>query len=258
MGNLHVGSSQSTEVTPLVSLGEQDYFFDTILRNENGLRVDEFFLRMMKLKLGLSTYFSVQSVAYNMLLLAFLLRHKDFRSWAFFPVIMQCFIDICGPGVANVIYEWKLMAKYKAEVNKMAGSNVSATPYIRMEKFETFHRVNGLLGCVLLELRTFLNEYSTGFCLTATAFVRYMLVCQPSRKLTSNHHKVLAVSLVSVTLISLTLGLFEVRYNNFYSLDMDTGLVYRNFSSSILSAFQVAFSLDAVYLHSIDTDCESQ
>ena len=177
----------------------------------------------MKVKLVLCTFFSIQSVAFNMLLLAFLLSHEDFRSWTFFPVVMQGLIDICGPGIANVIYEWKLMSKYNAIAKLLASVEHWQSPYVPIVQFESFHRVGGLLGCVLLELRTFLNEYSTGFCLTATAFVRYMLVCQPSLKLASNHHKVLAAGLVAVTSISLTLSLLEVRYNNFYSKDTESG-----------------------------------
>ena len=112
---------------------------------------------------------------------------------------MQCFIDICGPGVANVIYEWKLMPKYNAEAKFLAGVYPRASPYVRIEEFESFHRIDGLLGRVLMELGTFLNEYSTGFCLTTTALVRYLFVCQPSIKLTTTHHKTLAAGLVAIT-----------------------------------------------------------
>ena len=211
-----MGINNSSTATPVASLGYQDEWF-YMIKNEDGLRVDEFFLNIMKLKLGLCTYFSIQSVAFNMLLLAFLLRHNDFRSWTFFPVIMQGLIDICGPGVANGIYEWKLMDKYYAKQKHFARDDLMGPPYVHFVDFENLHWVGGLLGCVLLELRTFLNEYSTGICLTATAFVRYLLVCRPSLSLTSSHHKVLAAALVTITSISITLGLLEVHYNNFYS-----------------------------------------
>ena len=216
-----MGINTSSEVTPVANLHLQDEWF-YVMENKNGLHVDGFFIKMMKMKLGLSTFFSIQSVVFNMLLLAFLLRHKDFRSWKFFPVIMQGFIDICGPGIANVVYEWKLMEKYDAIAKYFASDGYRGSPYVPIMEFEIFHRIGGLLGCVLLELRTFLNEYSTGFCLTATAFVRYMLVCQPSLKLTPNHHKVLAAGLITITSISMTLGVVEVRYNNYYSADTET------------------------------------
>ena len=227
MGNLNFNVSTISEVTPIVSLDNQDWSF-LILKNTNGLRVDAFFVRMMELKVGLCTYFSIQSVVFNMLLLVFLLSHKDFRSWAFYPVTMQCFVDICGPGVANVIYEWKLMSKHYAEAKMLADAYPRVFPYVRMEEFESFHRIDGLLACVLLELRTFLNEYSTGLCLTATALVRYLSVCHPTLKLTSKHHKILAAGLITITLISLTLGFLEVHYNNFYSTSTETGIPSQN------------------------------
>ena len=216
-----MGINNSSDVTPVVNLDYQDEWF-YVMTNKDGLRVDEFFLKIMKLKLGVCTFFSIQSVGFNIMLLAFLLRHEDFRSWAFFPVIMQGLIDICGPGVANGIYEWKLMKQYNAKAEYFASDDFLGLPYVRIVEFESFHRIGGLLGCVLLELRTFLNEYSTGFCLTATAFVRYLLVCRPHLTLTSSHHKVLAAALVTLTSISITLNLLEVHYSDFYSKDTES------------------------------------
>ena len=216
-----MGANITSEVTPVVNLEGQDEWMN-IMEDENGLRVDEFFIKIMKLKLGLCTFLSIQSVAFNMLLIGFLLSQKDIRSWTFFPVIMQGFIDICGPGIANLIYEWKLMAKYNANAEKFASDNYWGSPYVPIREFESFNQVRGLLGCVLLELRTFVNEYSTGFCLTVTAFVRYMLVCHPSFTLTSSHNEVLAGGLIAITSISLSLSLLEVRFNNFYTKDPRT------------------------------------
>ena len=101
------------------------------MRNKHGLPIDEFFLKTTKLKLGLCTISSIQTVVFNMLLLGFLLTHKEFRSWVFFPVTMQCFIDICEPVVANVINEWQLMSKYYAEEESVANVYPRTVSYVR-------------------------------------------------------------------------------------------------------------------------------
>ena len=100
----------------VVTIGAPDKLWEDLVQlpvealiENRGLNLDERFFLIMKVKRGIVCYLSAQCVVMNFILLSFLLVTKEYRKWMFYPVMFQALIDICGPGVANAIYEWKVV-----------------------------------------------------------------------------------------------------------------------------------------------------
>ena len=74
-----------------------------------------------------------------------------------------------------------------------------------------FVQIEGKLGCLLTMFRSVLNEYSTGLCILASAFMRYCLICHPNRQiLTPQFLRILSCSLVMLILIPIGLNVWSM------------------------------------------------
>ena len=185
--------------------------------------MDKTFYNIMHSKLGLSTWLSIQSILMNTLLLTFLFSTPEFRSWQFFPLMMQATIDIVGPGFANLVYEWQVF-KYLPVLEEKIIKLFRCNPaYIRDSN--DLLTIYGPLECIIMNLRCLLNEYSTGFCLLAISFYRYLLVCHPTFTVNQRFYKTAAGLLVSILLLSVLGSIFHLmflnRYGDIRNADMD-------------------------------------
>ena len=72
----------------------------------------------------------------------------------------------------------------------------------------------GKLGCGLTFFRLIVNEFSTGLCIFASAFIRYCLICLPTSDiLTENRLKALSVGLVVAIMTLLAFNVWDMSYN---------------------------------------------
>ena len=182
--------------------------------------MDETFYKVMRYRVSISTFLNIQSILMNFFLLLFLFSNKEFRKWLFFPLMMQATVDIVGPGIANMIFEWKLYYHWPviSDAFEYQISFDYNDPVIA--DGESLQVLPGSFACVLIHLRSLLNEYTTGYCLLATALFRYILVCHPNVNLTAKFYKKVAVALVSIPFIALfvsTVDLFFNRYGYTYN-----------------------------------------
>ena len=192
--------------------------------------MDETFFKVMHYRVRVSTFLIIQSIIMNTLLLIFLFSHKESRSWMFFPLMMQATVDIIGPGIANMIYEWKLYFHWPVAYEYFTTSTDYKEPLIDNE--DTLQALPGPFACVLMHFRSLLNEYSTGYCLLATAFFRYILVCHPNFKLTPKFCKFMAVGLVSVPCIGMFGSFLDLMFNDYGYKYIDTFYVYGDYQFS--------------------------
>ena len=73
-----------------------------------------------------------------------------------------------------------------------------------------------ILGCVLTYLRSILNEGSTGLCILATAFIRYILVCHPtSNYLSDIKLRLIAGLIVVLSCLPLVGNWVDMKFNFF-------------------------------------------
>ena len=177
--------------------------------------MDETFYKVMRYRVSISTFLNIQSIIMNTFLLLFLFSYKEFRSWMFFPLMMQATVDIIGPGIANMIFEWKLYFHWPvlADAFDYITYGDYSEPVITDEV--SLQVLPGPFACVLMHLRSLLNEYSTGYCLLATAFFRYLLVCHPSVKLTTRFCKLVGVALVSIPCIAMFGSVIDLYFNDY-------------------------------------------
>ena len=64
-----------------------------------------------------------------------------------------------------------------------------------------------------------LNEYATGSCVVAGAFIRYVLVCHPTKPILTNRVlKLILVFLLSISVLTVVGNVIDMRYN-FHSID---------------------------------------
>ena len=120
---------------------------------------------------------SVVCVVLNLLMILFFMLHKKYRSLTFCPLIIQSLVDIIGPGVANIMFEVILLDRALSARNFSRSSNRGMAYWMEFE----MTRGLSLMDCTLVFLRVSLNEYTTGTCVLATAYIRYALVCHASR-----------------------------------------------------------------------------
>ena len=81
-------------------------------------------------------------------------------------------MTLIGLGIANMIYE--TLVYKQVETRYELGIDRKLVLMAFLSRLRNFN------GCILSLFRVVLNEYSTGFCLLATAYVRYVLVCHPT------------------------------------------------------------------------------
>ena len=95
----------------MMELEAESSYLDRLLMEERVLLIDDSLLGFMGAKQVTEIFLSTVCILYNFLLLVFLVKTKEFRNWAFFPMMLQAFVDLIGPGIANIAFEWKLASK---------------------------------------------------------------------------------------------------------------------------------------------------
>ena len=150
-----------------------NYYFDSM---ENTLDA-------VVLQTTTGTVLSVLCIILNVFLVYFLLREDEFRDLKLFSLYFQAIVDIVGPGVANCVFDilvyydlrswWDLASETESLVYRFNLQTVR----IKFAMVDGSNQVK----CIINFFRLMLNEYSTGWCIAATAFVRYVLVCHPTR-----------------------------------------------------------------------------
>ena len=183
-------------------------------------KMDETFYTVMKTRLGVSTWLNTQCVIMNVLLLTFLFSYKEYRSWQFFPLMMQSVVDIIGPVISNMAFEWKLYINWP----DIAARILEEYEYMKepvILRSENVQVVFGIASCFLMHLRCLLNEYSTGYCILATAFYRYLLVCHPTSNAGRRISKKLAVILVLTPVLAMSVSVIDLSINDEAYMDID-------------------------------------
>ena len=122
---------------------------------------DDSFVAIMKSRLGITSYLSIQSSIMNSLLLSFLLYNKEFRSWLFFPLMLQAAIDIIGPGISNLLFEWKLYLQVLS-MTEHYNEFMEENQRFVVRRVEDLNALSDVTGCFLMYVRCLLNEYTTG------------------------------------------------------------------------------------------------
>ena len=141
---------------------------------------------------------SVVCVVLNLLMILFFVLHKKFRRLTFCPLMIQSLVDIIGPGIANIMFEVFLLDRALSD----------GSPNWGLAYWMEFKMTRGisLMDCILTFLRVSLNEYTTGTCVLATAYIRYALVCHASRKNLVEKKTLLAISFLIVFIAVIAVG----------------------------------------------------
>ena len=219
--------SQTSRSTPLPN----DTYFDFIFKDQPGLKKfmlsDEvfhvnagYFSFISSIRL-LSSCLSVPCIFYNILLLAVLVSDKDFCSWQFFPMMLQCGMDAIGPGLANIVYNYQLKSKL-ATMNDLP-MEITLSGNVPLSLLSYFGRYDGYDACVWTYLRETLNELTTGICVCATGLYRYLLVCRSTNKVGDTFYKKGAFVITSIIVIEISAVTADLAFNNTYE--------YRRFES---------------------------
>ena len=155
---------------------------------------------------------SAMSTILNFFLLLNLLLDKESRTWDFYPIILQAFCDMIGPGVANIIHEVRNTALQdhieKADYQFLMGR-------IPLSRLGAFYSSESVLDCVLNYMRVFLNEYSTGLCICATGLLRYLYICHPTY-IMEKFQRNTACIISLVTLLALVAITLDLKWNHYY------------------------------------------
>ena len=162
--------------------------------------IDDAVLGFMKTKQLMEIGLSSISIVYNILLIVFLLKTDEFHSWAFFPIMMQAFVDIIGPGIANIVFECQLTTRMREFIVQQTRTN--SIPFLLPRDFVLFNSLSGIPQCLLVYLRVLLNEYTTGCCMVATAVFRYLSVYQPTWHIKQKLCPRVAIAIVSVVFVA--------------------------------------------------------
>ena len=141
---------------------------------------------------------SVVCVVLNLLMILFFMLHKKFRALTFCPLIIQSLVDIIGPGIANIMFEVFLLDRALSQ----GSSNLGLAYWLEIK----MTRAVSPLDCALTFLRVLLNEYTTGPCVLATAYIRYALVCHASRKNLVEKQTLLTITFLVVVFAFIAVG----------------------------------------------------
>ena len=190
---------------------------------------------------------SALSVFLNVFLIISLLVVEELRKMIFFPIALQAFMDVLGPGISNVIHViWSQGLLWYIENSPSDYDYLYKTELSYLYEFAASTTVNGIFTCVLIFFKSILNETSTGFCITASAFIRYCMICHPAKDLlTSTQLKGLSTTIVLLILVSLVFNglafmfIFE-PFDYAYS-DYRTGTKAKKF---VLQCSRYNFSLN--------------
>ena len=121
--------------------------------------MDKTFYLIMNTKFGIELYLSLQCIVMNFLLLTFLFSTKEFRSWQFFPLMMQATVDIVGPGFANIAFEVKLRNKLPALEDEFQSSFEVEVENALIRRPYELQLVQGTGACAVMIFRCLLNDY---------------------------------------------------------------------------------------------------
>ena len=172
----------------------------------------------------LSSCLSVPCIFYNIILLVVLLSDNDFSSWQFFPMMLQCGVDAIGPGLANIIYNYQVSREFQNE-NNMLPQFVQTQNKLAVPFLSYFGRYDGYDACVWTYLREILNELSTGICVCATGFYRYLLVCHPTYKVEDNFYKKGAIAILIILILEIGAVTADLAFNGKYDITMDIAFI---------------------------------
>ena len=130
----------------------------------------------------LGSTLSIFCIVLNLSLLYFCLREEEFRDMKFFSVYFQAVVDVIGPGIANCVHEVLVYQSLDFWADYDSESTTSSFIFnIATAAYEMSIPIGSkTIGCIVNLFRLSLNEYSTGWCIVVTAFVRYILVCHPT------------------------------------------------------------------------------
>ena len=156
---------------------------------------------------------STTCLALNAYLIFCLFTVVDLKNLFFFPVGVQAAIDAIGPGLANIVY--LCLSTRQMRVNLPDPEDYEDyRSYISHSTIQFDVILYSHIGCVLTFLRSILNEYGTGVCVLASAFIRYCLVCHPTTNiLTELRMKLLCVTLTVVILVPLFVNTWLMLVN---------------------------------------------
>ena len=116
-----------------------------------------------------SCMLSVSCIFLNLSLIVFCLTEKELRDLKFLPLCIQAATDLIGPGVANFMAEVRGYNMVR-EVKKTFKFSLI---FLLKSSENVFERSmhgseNSYSGCIIIFLRSMLNEYSTGWCIVGT------------------------------------------------------------------------------------------
>ena len=163
----------------------------------------------------LSSCLSVPCIIYNVILLIALLSDEDFSTWQFFPMMLQCAIDAIGPGLANIIYNYRMRSESRSMDNLPKEFEMFDDKVVVQVLFH-YGRYSGNDACVWTYLREHLNELTTGICVCATGLYRYLLVCHPTYKVEDIFYKKGTAIIVSFVVLGLIAISVDFSFNENY------------------------------------------
>ena len=155
-------------------------------------------VRAFTVKTMITCFMSFLYIVFNSLLFTFLLSKTEYRNLQFFPVFVQTAVDILGPGAANLVYE---VIAYRGITDLSTNRVMSLSLVsrgIHLGMLEDYSRVHDVNGCILTFFRSLLNEYTTGLCVVATAFIRYILICRPTSTLFNDKKALIGIAIAIV------------------------------------------------------------
>ena len=160
---------------------------------------------------------SSMCVILNSFLLYCIFTVEEFKNLYFFPIGLQAGIDIIGPGISNIIYTCIYRLKLEDTVvdfrpfgnyNSDAGTSVDRL-------LGAFLAMDSKLNCLLTFFRSILNQYATGMCILTSAFIRYCLVCHPTKNyLETKRLKLYCLALVIIISVTVVANVVDMYFNN--------------------------------------------
>ena len=130
-----------------------------------GIRLDGAFEVVMQLKFLVQLCLSAACIMFYGLFILFLLSKKHFRSWMFFPIILQGVIGIFCAGFMNIFLERVRMDQIREVAQYL--SAINGEPRATIHDMMFLYRSNVGTNCFKGFSGMLLNEYSTGYCILA-------------------------------------------------------------------------------------------
>ena len=183
-----------------------------VMFSPESFELSENYFLFLTIRRNVTIVLSAMSTVLNFFLLLNLLVDKESRTWDFYPIILQAFCDMIGPGVANIIHEvgnTGILDHLKnADYQFLMGR-------IPLSYVGTFYSSESVLDCVLNYMRVFLNEYSTGLCICASGLLRYLYICHPTY-IMEKFQRNTACIISLVTLLALVAITLDLKWNHYH------------------------------------------